>query len=90
MERYLNTTDDDVSPPEALGEDLLFVTSRCLMRHVQASHDTILVVDSDADGFTSAAIFLNYMYELFPAWVQNNVSYIMHNGKQHGLNDCIS
>lgn len=89
MERYLNTTDEDISPPEAFGEDLLFVVSRCLTRHINADHNAIIVVDSDADGFTSSSLLLNYLHDLFPSWIENRVRYIMHTGKQHGLNDCI-
>jgi len=29
------------------------------------------------------------LYDLFPVWVDNSVSYILHEGKQHGLNDQI-
>lgn len=46
-------------------------------------------MDSDADGFTSSAILINYLHDLFPAWVENNLTYILHTGKQHGLNDHI-
>ena len=46
-------------------------------------------MDSDADGFTSSAILLNYLHDLFPTWVENRVSYRVHDGKQHGLNDHI-
>lgn len=47
------------------------------------------VCKSDADGFTSSAILINYLHDLFPAWVENNLTYILHTGKQHGLNDHI-
>lgn len=50
--------------------------------------DTIaVVVDSDADGFTSAAIFINYLYALDPEYVKEKVHYYLHSGKQHGLSD---
>ena len=52
------------------------------------NEDTIaVVVDSDADGFTSAAIFINYLYELYPEYVKNKINYYLHEGKQHGLSD---
>lgn len=46
-----------------------------------------MVVDADADGFTSSALLLNYLHVLFPDWVENYVSYRLHTGKQHGLDD---
>lgn len=30
---------------------------------------------------------MNYLNRLFPSWVQNQVEYFTHSGKQHGLND---
>jgi single-stranded-DNA-specific exonuclease len=53
-----------------------------------------VVVDADADGFTSAAIFLNYMYDLYSynqskAETLTKLHYILHSGKQHGLEDVI-
>lgn len=53
-----------------------------------------VVVDADADGFTSAAIFLNYMYDLY-SYNQSKeetltkLHYVLHSGKQHGLEDVV-
>ena len=44
-----------------------------------------VIVDCDCDGYTSSAIFINYLYALFPTYVENNVSYFVHDSKQHGL-----
>ena len=60
-----------------------------LIKHIQKNDSILFIVDSDCDGFTSSAIFINYLYNLFPSWVENKVRYILHNGKQHGLNDHI-
>jgi len=46
-----------------------------------------VVVDSDADGFTSAAIIINYMYTVWPDFTTEHIDYILHSGKQHGLAD---
>ena len=87
LERYLKTTDKDVAPPEDLGikplEDALYALAHC----VSLNEKAIVIVDSDCDGFTSAALLINYLYDLFPAWVQNKLSWFMHGGKQHGLSD---
>ena len=60
---------------------------KMLMSHISANDRAFIIVDADCDGYTSSAIFLNYLNRLFPAWIQNNVEYFMHDGKQHGLGD---
>lgn len=60
-----------------------------MIQTINLNEHVIVVVDSDADGFTSSAILINYLHDLFPAWVENNLTYILHTGKQHGLNDHI-
>ena len=49
----------------------------------------LVIVDSDCDGYTSSALLLNYLYDLFPSFVLNNVKYYIHEGKEHGLSDVI-
>ena len=46
----------------------------------------IVVVDSDCDGFASAAIFIQYLRK-FNENVQ--IEYVLHEGKGHGLSDTI-
>lgn len=48
---------------------------------------TTVVVDADCDGYTSSALILNYLHDLWPEWVENKVNWRLHTGKQHGLND---
>lgn len=57
------------------------------MRAVSQEQKILVVIDCDADGFCSSAILINYLYDLFPAWVQNCVKWFIHDGKQHGLSD---
>ena len=42
-------------------------------------------IDSDCDGFTSAALFINYLNKLFPHFAQSNIIYSVHTGKEHGI-----
>jgi len=49
--------------------------------------DFYVLVDCDADGFTSAAIIMNYLYKVYPERI-DCFHYILHTGKQHGLEDC--
>ena len=58
-----------------------------LIKHIQANDRCFIIVDSDCDGYCSAALLMNYLNRLFPSWVQNQVEYFTHSGKQHGLND---
>ena len=43
-----------------------------------------LVVDSDCDGFTSAAIMYQYLKDINP---NVDITYYLHEGKEHGLED---
>ena len=44
----------------------------------------LLIVDSDNDGFTSSAILYQYIQRIAP---QKNITFVLHDGKQHGLED---
>ena len=88
--RYLNTTDEDINSPLLFGEERLAAAARALIKAISEDKNCLIVVDSDCDGYTSAALLINYLYDLFPAWVQNHLEYYIHEGKQHGLSDCIN
>lgn len=87
IQHYLNTTDKDVSDFRAFGIEPLRDAALAIGKCVQTNSKAIVIVDSDCDGFTSAALLINYLYDLFPAWVENNLTWFMHSGKQHGLSD---
>lgn len=55
------------------------------IKHVYNKSKVIIQVDSDVDGLTSAATFINYSNKLFPYFTQNNISFILHDEKSHGL-----
>ena len=83
VEHYLHTTDADIFPPT------LFPTmadgARMLVKHISQNDKVLIQVDSDCDGYTSAAALINYLNCLFPGFVQNNIYYRIHTGKQHGI-----
>ena len=56
-----------------------------LIYHISQGHKILIQIDSDCDGYTSAAELINYLNCLFPGYVQNNVYYRIHSGKQHGI-----
>ena len=56
-------------------------------------NEIYVLVDCDADGFTSAAIIINYLYTMYKDMpevspIKDRIHYILHSGKQHGLEDC--
>lgn len=63
---YLHTTDEDVSSPLLFGEEKLKQAAIALISTIQKNEDAMIVVDSDCDGYTSAAVLINYLYEVFP------------------------
>lgn len=58
-----------------------------LIKHIANPKSKIFVqIDSDADGYTSAAVLLNYLHRWVPSIVDTKVSYGFHKGKSHGIN----
>lgn len=84
---YLNTTDDDISSPLDLGEKSLNAAAQTVIQHIFSKDKTLVICDCDCDGFTSAALLINYLYDICPAYVQNNLKWFVHEDKQHGLED---
>ena len=85
LEYFLNVPDDNyLQDPDALDyirqaadmfEEMMYLTDESTIA---------VVVDSDVDGFTSAAIFIQYLRK-FNEMV--NIIPILHKGKGHGLSD---
>lgn len=84
---YLNTTDDDINSFFSFGKQPLKDAAMVLVSCIAQNKKAIVIVDSDCDGFTSAALLINYLYDSFPAWVNNKLNWFIHSGKQHGLSD---
>ena len=81
----LMTTDDNIHSYNLLGAEALKEATIKIAKCVRADANALIIVDSDCDGFTSSAVLVNYLYDLFPAWVENHLTWFMHEGKQHGL-----
>ena len=84
IELFLNPTEECRQKD---GLDYLQEGAALLNKVIKNNDSSILiVVDSDVDGFTSAAIMYQYIKRLNP-----NVflQYCLHSGKQHGLEDHI-
>lgn len=61
----------------ALGCDIL-------KKHLDNQNTIYLVVDPDADGYTSSALFYNYITEVLN-YPSENINYHIPEGKEHGL-----
>ena len=86
---YLNTTDNDINKPEALGQTCLREAAAALLSCIAQEESALVIVDCDCDGFTASALLINYLHKLFPTWIDYKLKWWVHEGKQHGLNDCM-
>lgn len=84
---YLNTDKNDLIDFSFLknidkGVDLI-------RKHINNKSHILVVVDSDVDGYASAAILLNYLYDVYGEECIKNIDYFLHSGKQHGAEDFV-
>ena len=88
--RGISDVDSYLNPSQELEEDMSLLVNiekgyNLYKKTLELDHPIIkIVVDSDQDGYTSAAIIYLYTKELCP---EAEISYCIHNGKQHGLED---
>ena len=83
VEHYLNTTDEDILSPLLIMN--ISEGVKILVGAIARGDKVLIQIDSDCDGYTSAAYFINYLNRLFPGFVQSNIYYRIHAGKQHGI-----
>ena len=83
IDRFKYPSQNDIVDPLCLKH--MHEGVQMLMKHVGQNDKIFIQVDSDCDGYTSAAILINYLNCLFPHFVQTQISYRIHDGKQHGL-----
>ena len=83
VDHYLHTTDKDIPSFKLLSQ--IDEGLKMLVKHISQNDKVLIQVDSDCDGYTSAAALINYLNCLFPGFVQNNIYYRIHTGKQHGI-----
>ncbi len=83
LELYLNPPATALSDPHNLTNIEKGVN--LLQEILQKENSTILiVVDSDVDGYTSAAIIYNYITYIAPG---QYIDFVLHEHKEHGLQD---
>ena len=64
--------------------DNIVTAAKTLLAHIENNSKIFLIVDSDTDGFCSAAEIYLYIKHINP---DINIEYFIHEGKQHGLED---
>lgn len=90
ISHYLSSSADvDIAPYTDLGEEKIKKSIKLIQNAIEQNLKGIILVDCDCDGFTSAAILANYLYKIYPDWTKDNLDFFFHEGKQHGLEDCI-
>ena len=80
MNKFLNVNEEVLISPFALSN--IEEGIKCLVTHLERESKICLIVDSDTDGYTSAAIFYQYVKRLYP---KANIVVATHTGKQHGI-----
>lgn len=83
MFHYLHTSEDDIISPTLI--DNIQWGAKMLIQHLFAGDKIFIQVDSDVDGYTSAALLINYINLIAPGHAQQKITYRIHEGKQHGI-----
>lgn len=81
---FLNPTEECLQDPINLVN--IEQGAQLLINTVNNKGKILIVVDSDTDGFTSAAIIYQYIHRINS---EIEIDYLLHEGKQHGLEDHI-
>ena len=85
LDYFLNVPDDSyLEDPTLLDNIDQALALFKIMTHASKDETIAVVVDSDVDGFTSAAIFIQYLRKFNK---EVNIVPILHKGKGHGLSD---
>lgn len=80
---YLNLDDSVCLDPYGL--DNIELGAKRLLKAILNQEIIYVQVDSDCDGYTSAATLINYLHRIFPSIVENKVRYGLHTKKHHGI-----
>lgn len=84
IDNFKHPTPDCELDPYLL--DNIVAGKEMLLKHLNRGSKILFIVDSDADGFTSSSILWLYIKHYYP---EADLSFTVHEHKQHGLNDKI-
>lgn len=82
MNNYLYLNDECLISPWKL--DNIDLASKIYLKHCESNSKVLVVVDSDCDGYTSAAAIFNYTLLAFPEMLEN-LDFTVHENKTHGI-----
>ena len=87
--RLLSASEDDWEDPDNYPN--MNRAYKCLMKHIKNNNVIYIQADSDVDGLISCSILINFILKYLK---YDNVYYLTHKGKQHGItnetiNSCI-
>lgn len=89
LETWINAGWPQINSPWLFGKEKVKHALRLIHESVLDNREIYVLVDCDADGFTSAALIINYLDKQYEELVKNKIHYILHTGKQHGLEDTV-
>lgn len=81
--KFLNPTIEDFQNPDDLSN--MDVAVQLIKKTIRSSKPYGLIVDSDVDGQTSAAILYLYLKKVNP---NKEIEFYIHEKKEHGFSDC--
>lgn len=87
--KFIHPTEKQLIDPEELGKNALENARRVILRVINENKKAIVCVDSDQDGGASAALIMNYLYDINPQWATTKLDYFIHKDKEHGIGDCV-
>lgn len=85
MDKLIHPTAESTHSPYLLNN--IECAARAILTGIVLGHRIHTQIDADCDGYASAAILLNYLHRVFPATVENNFTFSVHSGKQHGIDE---
>lgn len=89
QETWLNAGHESIWDWIALDYDKMTLACKTLLDAISEEKEICINIDPDVDGYTSAAIIINYLYKRFSEYAKKHVSWVHHKGKEHGLKDII-
>ena len=88
QERWLKANWGDMYDWLDLDDDNKMQKACAIMANaIEKNQYVQVLIDTDNDGWFSSAILFNYFYSRFPEWTTENMSYVFHDTKAHGLKD---
>lgn len=89
VDAWLHLDFNKISHWAALGENKMRQAVEMVNCLIQDNQRMLVLVDCDCDGYTSAAMFINYLTAINESYARENIDFFLHGGKEHGLKDLL-